>query len=105
VLGLLIIKCSKQGGIMRPKKLFFTEEDKMEIKRLRKELEDRIVNSAELSEIYAGTLPEGGCGEQCMITCAHYCEPGCEIQCVHLCTGRCTDIMAMLWLPIWAALQ
>ena len=90
---------------MRPKKLFFSEEDKMEIKKLRKELEDRIVNSAELSEIYAGTLPEGGCGEQCMITCSHYCIPGCEISCDKYCTGSCQDFMAIGWQYIFHALQ
>ena len=91
---------------MKTKKLLFSEEDKMEIKRLRKELEKRIVNSPELSKIYAGfTTATGGCGEQCMITCSHYCEPGCEIQCVKYCTGNCKDIMNIGWHVIWDATQ
>lgn len=24
---------------------------------------------------------EGGCGEQCKITCAHYCKSACETMC------------------------
>ena len=90
---------------MKQKKLLFTEEDKMEIKKLRKELEDRIVNSTELSEIYAGTVPDGGCGEQCMITCSHYCEPGCVINCSNTCVGNCEDFMAIFWKSILFAVQ
>jgi hypothetical protein len=76
------------------KKLSFSEEDKKEIKRLRKELGDRIGDSVELSKIYAGSIAEPGCGEQCMVTCAHYCKPGCEVSCNNLCLTTCTDYIA-----------
>jgi hypothetical protein len=89
---------------MRPKKLLFSEEDRMEMKRLRKELEKRIVNSHELAEIYAGAEGGGGgCGAQCMITCAHYCEDGCEKSCSNSCYVSCSDFMATGWHYIYAA--
>jgi len=74
------------------KKLVFTEKDRLEIKRLREELNRMTLDSDRLSPVYAG-----GCGEQCMVTCAHYCMTYCQESCIANCSVRC-DKTCVNWL-------
>lgn len=73
---------------MRPKKLFFSEEDKKEIQRLRKKFSSIEIKFAVLNKI------RGGCGEQCKVTCAHYCQSGCELTCGASCRTTCASRIA-----------
>jgi hypothetical protein len=68
------------------KNVFFTDEDRAEIKRLREKLKHIEVSKPELAETYAGA-----CGEQCMVTCAHYCESNCNLSCATSCRESCTS--------------
>jgi hypothetical protein len=81
---------------MRPKKLLFSEEDKKEIQKLRKELSGFEIDSAALSELY-GAAEGGGCGAQCMITCAFWCVPACANSCYASCGGKCWNRLAVGW--------
>jgi hypothetical protein len=85
---------------MEYKKLFFSEEDKAEIKRLREELKNIVVDQEVLSQAIAGNQGVVGCGptcgEHCTVTCSFYCEPKCEsncaVTCHFLCWGTCSDM-------------
>jgi len=66
------------------KKLVFTKKDRIEIDRLIEKLDHIEIDSNDLSPITAG-----GCGEQCMITCAHYCQAYCEDSCKGTCGFIC----------------
>jgi hypothetical protein len=79
---------------MRPKKLLFSEEDKKAIQRHRKKLSMTEINQNEMNEVFGAAEGGGGCGEQCMITCAHWCQPGCELTCSSNCRGECWDWIA-----------
>ena len=70
---------------MKTKKLGFSEEDKIEMKKLREKLASIEMDDEDLSKIYVG-----GCGAFCQITCSYYCESGCERTCSTSCTGTCT---------------
>ncbi len=78
---------------MEYKKLFFTDEDKAEIRRLREELKNIVVDQEVLSETIAGSQGVVGCGPacgaQCEVTCAHYCQAYCEGECKYSCSMEC----------------
>jgi hypothetical protein len=78
---------------MEYKKLFFSEEDKAEIKRLREELKNIVVDQEVLSQAIAGNQGVVGCGPtcgaQCTVTCAYYCEEQCDRTCLFSCTFSC----------------
>lgn len=65
---------------------------------MRLELEEsEKLHLVELEKILAGFTEgvyhlqeEGGCGEQCKITCAHYCKSACETLCQSGCSNGCT---------------
>ena len=71
---------------MAKKKLNFSEKDIIEIEKFREYFANLEIDGTEISNIYAG-----GCGEQCMITCAYYCEPGCERTCNNNCVDTCSN--------------
>jgi len=78
------------GKFMKLKKLRFSDEDKIELQKLREKLAAIEMNDEELSGVYAA----GGCGGFCQITCSFYCEPGCERSCSASCFRTCSDIVA-----------
>jgi len=69
---------------MIKKKLVFTKQDRLELDRLIEKLDHIEIDSNDLSPITAGA-----CGEQCMVTCAHYCESKCAVSCDRGCTSEC----------------
>jgi hypothetical protein len=77
---------------MKFKKLIFTEEDKKEIARWRKELDHLIIDSGEMENIYAGYSCGGVCSAVCENTCSYYCEPACEKTCSSSCRDQCSDL-------------
>jgi hypothetical protein len=70
---------------MEFKKLIFTEEDKSEISRWRRELSKLVLESGEMEKIIVG-----GCGGVCYITCSNYCVPTCEPECSDTCKNFCS---------------
>jgi hypothetical protein len=77
-------------NLMEFKKLVFTEEDKIQMKKLREKLSSIEMDDEELSKVYASA----GCGGICKNSCSYYCEPGCERTCADSCSTRCSDFMA-----------
>jgi hypothetical protein len=76
VLWLLSIKCSKQGGIMKRKKLGFTEGIKNELLVMREMLSDVTLDDSDSAKI------TGGCGDHCKVTCSWWCEWSCQQSCM-----------------------
>ena len=66
------------------KHLKFSDEDKIEMRKLKAELEEIIIDSGEMSSTLAG-----GCGAVCEVTCSYYCEPTCGQSCDTTCNTSC----------------
>jgi len=73
---------------MKFKKLRFSEKDKIEIEKFRKELENIVIDPGDMADIHASE----GCGAACQITCSYHCEPTCGIGCdIVSCKKLCSE--------------
>jgi hypothetical protein len=72
---------------MKKMKLEVSKNEKLILEKMRERLADVLIeDDGKLSRI------KGGCGEQCMITCAWWCEDACQESCMM----TSTDILGPL---------
>ena len=69
---------------MTRKRLEVSDDVKLHLEEMKKKL-------AGFSNQRLSFATEGGCGEQCMLTCAHYCHSACETYCNVNCSQGCVN--------------
>lgn len=71
---------------MKKMKLEVSKNDKQILEKMRERLADVLIeDDGKLWRI------KGGCGEQCEVTCAHYCWSNCN----ETCKNECSDFFAI----------